>query len=474
MVVLFSKNMPLFQPLTGKHLVHFSHSHREETIGVKGHIYDSVYSMKNKVTKNLFVLFLLCIYFAVSLFGNVFRFSPEEGSLGIGTILLCAIVVLTFKDALKEFFKKKLWFALLLLLALCSFSSLFGDWETGYFYLLHLTIYVLFAAGLSTIRFTLKNLNVLFGVIIFSLLISSTITSLDFAGIINAPYFNDFTEGVRTADNINIVGASGPFLGRNYMCAYFGPLLPAIAIFGFLARQKSIQIPAFAAFVSGLTALLISFNRAAPLAFCLSILLFCVSLANPLRIKARIFGGSLLGICASLLIIYLCFPDQMTAIKYKVNLTLGVGNYREEHFGKQRKADLRRIEIAKETTKDIATHPFGHGLTSIETTVSEQKIGAHNNITQIIWATGFFGILWIPFFVLCLIQTFRKANLSHHSPYKGIKYGLFAWFLISLVHVNWATGIMWALLGIFVSQCSRETKAFPAIHGIIPESGEVD
>jgi hypothetical protein len=300
------------------------------------------------------------------------------------------------------------------------------------------------------------------------------LTSFDFTGVVDIPYFNDFTEGVRTADNINIVGASGPFLGRNYMCAYFGPLLPAIAIFGFLTQNKSIKILAFIAFVSGLTALLISLNRAAPLALFVSILFFCIFSAHKLRTKARIFGGSLLGICVSLLIIYLCFPDQMTAIKYKMNLTLGVGNYREEHFGTQRKADLRRIEIAKETTKDIVTHPFGHGLTSIETTVSEQKIGAHNNITQIIWATGFFGILWIPFFVLCLIQTFRKANLSHLSPYKGIKYGLFAWFLISFVHVNWATGIMWALLGIFVSQCSRETKAFPSIHGIIPESGTAD
>jgi hypothetical protein len=472
MVVLYSKNSALFQPLTCKRSanllallreVFFSHSHCEKTVSNKSRISDSVSSMKNKVTRVSLVLFLLCTYFSVTLFGNVFRFSPKEGSFGIGTILLCAMVVLTFTEAVKELFKQKLWFALLLLLAWCSFSSLFGDWKTGYYYLLHLAIYLLFAAGLSTLRFTLKNLNILFLVIIISLLISSALTSFDFTGIVDIPYFNDFTEGVRTADNINIVGASGPFLGRNYMCAYFGPLLSVIAIFGFLARHKVIQVLAFVSLVSGLTSLFISFNRAAPLAFFVSILLFCVFSANPLRTKARVFAGSLLAVFVSLLTIYLCFPNQMTAIKYKVNLTLGVGNYREEHFGKQRKADLRRIEIAKETTKNIATHQFGHGLTSIKTTVNGKKICAHNNITQILWATGFFGFLWIPFFVLCIIQTFRKVNLSHLSPYEGIKYGLLAWFLISLMHVNWATGIMWALLGIYVSRSRKETKALPSI-----------
>lgn len=424
-------------------------------------------SETSKVAKSTILLYLLCLYFVISLFGNVFRFAAEGGSFGVGTILICLMASLTFKEALAEILKKKLWFALLLLLAWLSFSSFFGNWKVGYFYLLHLTIYIIFAAGLSTLRFTLKRLNVLFLVIIITLLISTTLTSLDLASVIDVPYFNDFAEGVRTTDNIRIVGASGPFMGRSSMCTYFGPLLPVIVIYGFLSRQKALQILSFVAFVSGLTALLLSFNRAAPWAASASIMLFCAFPGNTLRKRAKVFGGSLLGVFVSLIIIYICFPDQMAAIKYKVNLTLGIGNYTEKHFVTQRNADMKRVTIAKETIKNIVANPFGHGLTSIEISVNGEEISAHNKIVLLIWATGFFAFLWIPFFAICLIYTFRKAHLSHALYCDSIKYGLFAWFLISLVHVNWATGIMWALFGILVSQCRGETKTLPSVHRVI-------
>lgn len=142
----------------------------------------------------------------------------------------------------------------------------------------------------------------------------------------------------------------------------------------------------------------------------------------------------------------------MAAIKYKVNLTLGIGTYTEEHFVTQRNADMKRVTIAKETIKMVVANPFGYGLTNIEKLLDEEKVGIHTNIIQIIWAAGFFGFLWIPFFAICLIYTFRKAHLLHVLHCDSIKYGLFAWFLISLVHVNWGTGTIWALFGILVSQ----------------------
>jgi len=81
-------------------------------------------SKTGKVAKNTIILYLLCLYFVISLFGNVFRFTAVEGSFGVGSIVLCVIAVLTFKEAGTELFKRKLWFALFLLLAWCSFSSM--------------------------------------------------------------------------------------------------------------------------------------------------------------------------------------------------------------------------------------------------------------------------------------------------------------------------------------------------------------
>lgn len=409
----------------------------------------------NSIKKDTVILCLLSMYFITSLFGNVFRISAEKGSLGVSTVLLCLITILTFGRAVVKSFKKPIWFTLLLFLIWCSFSTLLGNWKTGYFRLLHLTTYVFFAAGLSTIKFTSKNLNILFLVIIITLLVSTMLTSLDLAGVIDVPYFNDFSEGVRTTDNVRIAGASGPFMGRTHMCMYLGPLLPVVVIFGLLSRQKAIQLLGFVTFVSSMLALLISFNRAAPLAAVISILMFCVISRNSLKNKSMVLGGFLLGILISLIIIYIFFPAQMTAIKYKVNLTLGIGKYTETHFEKQRNADINRIVIAKETFKTITSHPFGYGLTNIEASSNGKKFGIHTIFIQIIWATGFFGFLWIPFFVACLVYTFRKAHLSNMLHCESIKYGLWAWFLISLVHVNWATGMVWALFGVLISQFGR-------------------
>jgi len=464
MAVLRKGDMPLFHKSIYKQLENLSNLLRnnrlscgccEDTVNGKNHINESDSSEKSKVVKSTIVLYLLLAYFFVTLFGNVFRITAEKGSLGLGTALLCLITILTFGKAVVKSFKKPIWFALLLFLIWCSFSTLFGNWKIGYFHLLHLAVYVFFAVGLSTIKFTSKKLNILFLVIIITMLVSTMLTSLDMAGVIDVPYFNDFSEGVRTADNVRIAGASGPFMGRSFMCMYLGPLLPVIVIFGLLSRQKAIQVLGFVAFVSSMIALLISFNRAAPLAAVISILLFCVLSRNSIRNKGKVLGGFTLGLLVSLIIIYICFPVQMTAIKYKVNLTLGLGKYTEKQFEKQRNADMNRIVIAKETFKTIATHPFGYGLTNIEKLLNGKNTGIHTTFIQVIWATGFFGILWIPFFVACLVYTFRKAHMSNMLHCESIKYGLWAWFLISLVHVNWATGIVWALFGVLISQFGR-------------------
>ncbi len=415
---------------------------------VKDNMNRNCSSEKAKVTKQRIVFYLLSSYFVVSLFGNVFRFAAKEDFLGVGTILLCLIAALTFKDAVSKIFKNRVWFALFLLLVWLLFSSYFGDWEVGYFRLFMLTIYFLFAAGLSTLKFTLKKLDVLYLTIIITLLISTLLTLLDLGNVVDVPYFNDFSEGVRTADNIRIAGASGPFMGRSSLATYLGLLLPLISIYGFLSRRKVIQILTFAALISGLIVLLVSFSRAGILAACISTLVFCVFAGNKLRERTKVFGGFVLGLFLSLIIIYICFPSQMRAIKYKVNLTLGIGNYTKVHFTRQRKADLERVFVAEEIIKKIVANPFGYGLTSIERTGSAKKSDSHNNILQIIWAAGFFGFFWLFFFAICLISTFRKAYLSHAPHYEGIKYALFAWFLISLVHTNWATGTMWALFGI--------------------------
>ena len=419
----------------------------------------SYVSSNIRISKDKILFFLVCCYFFIAPFGNVFRFGSQEGSLGIGTVIVLIVVLLTFIKSLSKFFIKKIWFTFFLLLFWLSISSLFGDVKSAYISLLQLSIYILFAIGITHINFTPHRLKKLFLFTISALLISSTLTIIDFLGVVEIPFFNEFTAGVSIiGERFKIVGASGPFPRRSAMAAYYGLLLPLIMVYGFLEKEKAKKVFSFITFIVGMIAITITFNRAAPFAVILVALFFIIA-GGGMKLKLKIIFGiiflSLLGFVA----IQTYFPNQMKAIRYKMNLTLQIGTYREEDLIRQRESDRNRIYLLKESLGKIAENPIGYGLTKVEMSDRSSVMNAHNNITQIIWGTGVFGFFWLILFGVQIFNIFKsKLKGPYYIYYECIKYGLLGWFLVSITHTNWGIGIMWALFGILVMLKSANLK----------------
>lgn len=415
-----------------------------------------------KISKDKIIFFLVSCYFFITPFGNVFRFSLQENSLSVGTIIVFLVVLLTFLKTMPMFFKKKIWFILFLLLFWLLFSSLYADDKTAYIMLFQLFIYVLFAMGLATINFTTDRLNRFFLVTISALLISSILTIVDFWGIMNIPYFNDFSYGGKILGGAKVMGASGPFGSRTGMASYYAILLILIVVYGFTVRNKYIQIFSLITVIIGIIALMISFNRAAPFAIIIATLIFIVQGINTVKSKAKVVLCLIFFAFFSIVVIQKYFPRQTKAISYKMQLTIGIGEYSENDLESQRESDALRGYLLKTALKKVFENPIGHGLTRIPINNGEFMRNPHGNITQIIWGTGFFGIFWIIILgVQCLKLFTIKLDYPFYIYHESIKYGLLGWGLVSMTHTNWATGIAWALIGIMIrlNQATPRAKA---------------
>lgn len=404
-----------------------------------------------KISKDKILFFLVCCYFFVSVFGNVFRFGSQEGSLGVGTIIISFVVFLTFLKTMPMFFKKKIWFTLFLLLFWLLFSSLCGDVKSAYLGLLQLFIYVLFAMGVATIEFTPERLNRLFLLTISALLISSILTILDFSRILNIPHFNDFNKGVNMLGGARVIGASGPFVSRTGMASYYALILLLTMVYGFTVRNKYIQTFSLIIFIIGFIALTITFNRAAPLSIIIGVLIFIIYGINSVKLKVKVILCLIFLAFFYIVVIQKYFPAQMKAITYKMQLSIGIGEYSENDYERQLESDMLRGYLLKTALKKVYENPVGHGLTGIPINNGEFITNPHGNIIQLIWGTGVFGIFWIIILgVQCLKLFAIKLDYRFFIFHESIKYGLLGWGLVGITHSNWGTGIAWALIGIMI------------------------
>ena len=121
----------------------------------------------------------------------------------------------------------------------------------------------------------------------------------------------------------------------------------------------------------------------------------------------------------------------------------------------QRQADTIRFAIADGVFRNIVVNPIGYGLGSVTMPRSKVKIGAHSTIIEIIWAAGIFGVIWLPFFAVCLFRAFAKHDRNLILYSQSIKYSILSSFLHSLVHSNWNTGLLWVLFAITVQLQER-------------------
>lgn len=416
-----------------------------------------------KFTKDTLSFALLCMYVFMVPLGTLFRFGTKEGDLGMTTVLLVILVSIHVIKSVRLLFNKKTFFIILLLIIWLSFSTFFAPENVlaGYKNLLSLLIYVLLAGSMTQINFPAKRLKIFFLCLAAGILISSVLTLIDFAGIIDIPRANELHISTKLSEGF-VMQASGFFPRRSAMAAYFALILPAFFVFFTGSRNNLFRFIMIASFILGMIALLLTHNRAGVIA-----ILFCsgwyVLLGGRTSVKKKV---KTIVVIAILLMTLISLTHRYFNDISKVYMTLfgvssAIQGMPEYKLQRQKESDLMRVYFFSQSLNSLIENPIGNGFSQIKT----ERYGftdPHNIITQIVWGAGVFSLFWLCLFGYSVIKLFMFRISIHDNLfiyYDALKYGLLSWFIIGMAHTIICTGLAWVFLGIMLNLRARISRA---------------
>jgi hypothetical protein len=393
---------------------------------------------------------LICIYGVLAYFGTVVKFSDDLNSQGPSTIIALVLILLGANRVFRAFLEERIFWVLgILVLYLVVPSALVPDEATSMRLLVELTGYVLLAAAVSRMRLDRSQLFVFWACLAGALLLSSVITLVDHAGIVDVPYNNETTAETRMAGQ-SVKQASGFFLSRSTMAVFFslgitGSLVLALAHRGRLRAR----VYFLSAGIAGLLCLFLTHNRSGVLGSAAVVAVY--ALVSPrfrgIRRIGILMGAGLLGVIF-IAIVARYYPEHATVYMAK----LGFVGLAETTVS----SDVLRVDLFVEAIRSLATDPLGHGYTKIPLP-GGKLLNPHNLVTRVIWAAGLFSFLWIPLFGVTLYSYFSRrfgnppTGTSASVESDAVSYALLAFIVNGMTHEGSFTGLAWLLLGLMVS-----------------------
>jgi len=398
---------------------------------------------------------LLCIYAFVVPLGTLFRFTSEEGSLGISTILLLSLVTIYISSTVPLLFKKKIFFILLLLVLWFSLSTLFAldSIISGYKTMAMIIMYIFFAITITKMNLPANRLKSFFLWLVAGMFLSSGLTLIDFLGIIDVPCANELQRSTDIGDD-KIFQASGFFPRRSAMAAYFSLVLPVlIPLFINFSNAMLKIIIAFTYFISMLI-LLFTHNLSGIIAILISSGVYFLwgDRINFVKRMKRIVYASLI-ILSFFYLVSVYFPDAKNVYFVRLNVPSSLASISAENVARQKESDNMRLYFFKHSLASLTKNPIGHGYTQIWT----EKYGLkdpHNIITQVIWGAGVFSFIWLGLFGYVLINLFTTKSCRHNGfffYYDALRFGLFSWFIVGMAHTIICTGLAWIFFGMLIN-----------------------
>lgn len=399
------------------------------------------------------LLFFPLVYLYVVLvhFGSLVRFSSEETSRGISTLVGLALIALGGTRILRAFGTEKLVFWTLgaLLVYLAMFAAVGPDpLKALRGAPVELTGYILLAAALSRTGFSRSQLKTLWLWMAGALFVSAFLTIIDYVGVFDVPYNNDAVTETRAA-GLDVWQASGFFARRSGMAAIFAISITGSLVLAFAHESARIRLYFLTAAAFGLLCLFLTHNRSGVLSPILVAGIYAL-------ISPRFRGGRririLLGASAAaavlLAVVVAFFPNHLAVYVAKLGF-IGLADTTWS-------SDKDRIDLFLVAVASIAESPLGNGFTRIPLPGGALS-NAHNVITAIIWAVGIFSLIWLPVFTFALFVAFSgrlgarlgPAPLSVESD--AVSCALLAWLLNGMTHNIMFTGLAWVLFGVALS-----------------------
>lgn len=397
---------------------------------------------------------LLFLYIFLAPLGNLIRFSDTESSFGVTTVIICVVVGINLKYTISTLNKNRALYSILFLILWMSFSSIFSaDLANGYTQLLSFTLYYLFSCVAYNHNWSTKSLQQLLMSFVLGALLSSSLTIIDWFGIYDIPYVNETSGG--TITNIGtVMQASGPFSRRSAMAAYFSLIIP-ISTLSFFYLNKTNAITKLTLLSTGILcsiSLMLTNNRAGLAGSICAIILISIYLSRSIKKLVRLIVIGSFSFLIMTWMVTTLFQDQLIAYQALLNLDeMAVSD-----VSKQTESDNIRILLFNFVIKSLISNPIGQGYTLV-TGFDSSESDPHNNVAQIIWAAGIFGIGWICYFGVSFYKQanklfFKPLFISPHAKYGiVITGGLFGWFICGMAHTIIGTGVAWLLLGILLN-----------------------
>ncbi len=415
----------------------------------------------NERVKEKITFILIYLYGPFCIIGNLAKFSDDESSIGISTIILFTVVLLNFKDAMQVCFKYKFFFSIVLLVSWWCFTSFFSNnYSQAFSQLSQFFIYLLFSAIIFKKKWDLSQIKKILLFYIIGSFITSTLTIIDFINLIDIPRVNETSYGKETSLG-TILQASGPFSRRSAMAAYFSISIPICTFITIWGKHKNIFIKFFllSTLMLSIISLMITGNRAAILGSLISIILILIfNSKSKLTLIKYIFISAFLFI-SFLFLLSIYFPDQI--IVYKALFGIGdVDLYKAEA---QSESDQIRLLLFLHVIKSIfLENPFGHGFSNIYNFQENDNADPHNIITQILWASGILGFGWISYFINLVylkIKNVFNQNIKCDEMLRLYSIilisGLFSWFICGMYHMILGMGIAWLFLGLLINIATK-------------------
>jgi hypothetical protein len=393
---------------------------------------------------------LVCVYVVIVHFGSLFRFSVEEDARGPSTLIVLVLVALGIGRIVRAFATERLifWTLSALVIYVAINGALAPNPLSALNAPLELGGYVLLAAAISRTRWHRSQISTLWILMAGGLLVSSSLTIVDYVGMIDVPYNNDATTST-TAAGLEVWQASGFFPRRSGMAAFFGLSITGSLVLALAHKSFGARLYFLAAASSGLLCLFLTHNRSGVFAaiFVIAIYMLLSPRFKGIRRINILLGASVAGGLLLALVILL-FPEHLAVYVAK----LGFIGLADETWS----SDKYRVDLFVAAIRSITENPLGNGFTKIPLSYG-LTMNPHNVVTAIIWATGIFSVIWLPLFAAAVYLSLSGLleNRSDRAPLRvesdALTFALFAWLVGGMTHNILFTGLAWIVFGLMLS-----------------------
>jgi hypothetical protein len=382
-------------------------------------------------------------------FGSLVKFSAEETSRGPSTFIVLTLVVLGARRVVRAFLSERVFWVLGILLIYLVIPTAIGASRTrSVTGLTELIGYVLMAAAVSRIRLVGSQLLIFWVCLAAALLLSSGLTLVDQAGIVDVPYNNEFTTETRV-DGEAVEQATGFFARRSGMAAVFALTISGSLALALAHGSLRVRLYFLTAGVTGLLCLFLTHNRSGVLGSAAVVALY--ALLSPrfrgFRRIGIVMAAAILG-ATSIALVARYYPEHASVYLAKLGF-IGLAETTWE-------SDLYRIDLFYAAIRSLAVRPLGNGFTHI-IIPGGISMSPHNVVTMIIWAAGLFSFIWLPLFGVTVYTYLgrrfgnRSAGSSLSVESDAVTCALFAWLVNGMTHNSIFTALAWMLFGVMIS-----------------------